>query len=331
LLTTFEALYAYAASRGTAVSKLQDIVRLCRYIVGRDIVRMRNINTYDRRVIKLLWHLGIVAIYVRHIDRKTAFYVKPTVMAHYIAKGNLTPILLRIAEWKPMKILVKYIAAKGGYTTSSEVEKDLGNTMFNITEKLLPILKFTYKLNRPVKKPFNRHIIEAVLFKLGKELGLLRGEKHQEAYLTEIGYELIRHDQIELIKTIPKVPLVFMVAASVIHDSNKVVIVSPWIDVKVFEALEPILSNKEITIICRPPEKKRQQVLRILENYGEVLIYPKLHTKMLAGESAIITSANLTKASLLYNIETGVYYHQTPPSLRAHIEEIKASAETVST
>ena len=80
-------------------------------------------------------------------------------------------------------------------------------------------------------------------------------------------------------------------------------------------------------MVSRPPRRERhRRALEILSQGCEVLLYPKLHTKLALGDSAVMSSANLTCASLLRNLETGVYYYEAPPTLRVHAEEIAASA-----
>jgi ABC-type transport system involved in cytochrome c biogenesis ATPase subunit len=79
-------------------------------------------------------------------------------------------------------------------------------------------------------------------------------------------------------------------------------------------------------VVSRPPrEARRAEALELLAQRGEVLCYDKLHTKAVAGVSVVVTSANLVKTSLLRNIETGVYYRETPTALRLHLEEVAAS------
>ena len=56
--------------------------------------------------------------------------------------------------------------------------------MLEVTKRYLPALRLA-RLRRPVKKPYNRHVIEAVLLRLGSEAGLLKGDRRTMA-LTEL-------------------------------------------------------------------------------------------------------------------------------------------------
>jgi len=69
-----------------------------------------------------------------------------------------------------------------------------------------------------------------------------------------------------------------------------------------------------------------EQALAELAERCEVRVYERLHTKLALGRGALVTSANMTKASLLRNLETGVYYREAPEALREHAEEVAATA-----
>jgi len=328
-ISIFDALRAYAESRNIAVTGLKDIISMCRK-VSEGFIDYRSLTGGERRVAELLWYLGLLTQCIRYDSGRPRLYIGPTSMTLSIAKGDVIPLVLRIGMWYPMRLLLKYMMWRGGYCTSRDVKRDLGGKVYEVTGELLDILRQIYgprKFKEPVKKPFNRHVIESVFFRLGKELGVLRGDSRHEAQLTELGYELIRDEPVILIKTAPKIPLILLAVVSVLQESRQATLVSPWIDLEVVKILEPLLKNKEICVVARQPRKGSQKrALDILSSYGEVLIYPRLHTKLSLGFSALITSANLTKTSLLYNIETGIYYREVPLGLKVHVEEIKASA-----
>ncbi len=327
MLSEYEALRAYAESRNVAVTGVEDLVRVAR-AVTEGARRLRSFSQRERRVVALLWHLGAVTAYLRRVEGRWTTWISPTPLARRIAEGELAHLAVRVARWTPMRLLLRYMAQKGGKATVDEVVSDLGKKVKEVTQRFLPVLKLAYRrLNGPVKKPYNRHVVTAVLFKLSKELGLLAGEKRGEAEMTDLAYELLEEPRIEVVKTMPREPLILLAVASVVTSSHRVYLVSPWIDPEVAEALLPVLKGRKVTVVARPTNKERYfKALETLSSYCEVLTYPKLHTKLALGTSAILTSANLTRSSLLANIETGVYYHRTPPQILAHTQEIVASA-----
>jgi len=327
LITTFEAIRAYAESRNIAVTGIRDLVSACS-LLARGSLKLRDLPTNDSRALVLLWYLGLAAVYLKAERKRLTLWAAPTPLTYRVARGMLAPLILRISRWTPMRILIKYLASRGGYATVEDVEEDLGGAVLEATRILMPVLKLAYgRFSRPVRKPFNRHVIEAVLFKLGEELGLLEVEKRREARLTELGYELVEDSSIEVVKTMPRVPLVLLAIASIIHHSHRITLVSPWVDYEVASALAPLLEGKQLRVISRPPHTgEHNAALKLLAEYGDILLYPRLHTKLALGNQALVSSANLTKTSLTRNLETGVYYREAPPILRVHAEEIAASA-----
>ncbi len=189
-MTAFEALRAYVESRNVAVAGVKDVIRTAR-VVARGPIKLHSVSSSERRVVALLWHLGLVAAHFKSNGGKRSLWVSPTPLLYRIAEGCLTPLAVRVARWTPMRLLLRYMISRGGSATAGDVEKDLSNELLKITRTFLPVLKFAYSKFGPVKKPYNRHMVEAVLFKLGSELGLLTLENRSEASVTELAYELL--------------------------------------------------------------------------------------------------------------------------------------------
>ncbi|RLF08387.1 MAG: hypothetical protein DRJ64_01150 [Thermoprotei archaeon] len=83
----------------------------------------------------------------------------------------------------------------------------------------------------------------------------------------------------------------------------------------------------QLTIVARPTCLKRgYKALELLSQHYEVLVYKHLHTKLTLENSAIVTSANLTRTSLLKNLETGIYYDNALFLIRLYAEEVVLSA-----
>ncbi|OYT32261.1 MAG: hypothetical protein B6U94_00265 [Thermofilum sp. ex4484_79] len=116
---------------------------------------------------------------------------------------------------------------------------------------------------------FNRHTIEAVLSKLG----LLSVRGREEAKITE-AYELLKSPRIEMIKMMPKEPIILLAVASVMS-SSRVVVISLWVNLSVASALV------QLTIVARPIcLKQGYEALELLSQHCEVLVYKHLHTKL---------------------------------------------------
>ena len=331
-MSVFEALRAYVESRNVAVTSVNDIIRVARKLTKSNrSMRLVSLQPDERRVVALLWHLGLVASLLKFEEGRASLWVSPTLTLHRVARGELMPLAVRIARWTPMRLLLRYMMLRGGSATVGDVERDLGSEVLRVTRFLSPVLRLAYSRFRPAKKPYNRHVIEAVLFRLGSELGLLRLDGRGRAEVMELAYELAEEARTEVVKTMPSAPLVLAAVASVAACSRRVFISSPWIDSDVAEALLPLLKDKEVVVITRPPRAPRhRRAVEILGRVGEVRAYARLHTKLVLGDPAVVTSANLTRASLLRNLETGIYYRRAPAALRVHAQEIAASAAPLS-
>ena len=317
-MSDFEFLRAYVEARNVAYADLR-LVRQAAEKISRGVPRAE-MTDEERRTADLLWHLGLA---VASLERGLTY--RPTPQLFRVAKGDVSLLAVRLARWTPMRLLLRFLASKGGEVSLDEVEERLGGRMLEVTKRYLPALRLT-GLRRPVKKPYNRHVIEAVLLRLGSETGLLKGDRRTMA-LTELAEELLETESVEVVRTGPNSPVVLAAVAAAAASGNKVYLVSPWIDREVAEALASLLEGKAVVVSRPPREKPHVDALALLAQRGEVLCYDKLHTKAVAGTSAVVTSANLVKTSLLRNIETGVYYRETPTALRLHLEEVAASGK----
>ncbi len=176
-----------------------------------------------------------------------------------------------------------------------------------------------------MKKPYNRHVLEAVLLRLSSEVGFLKGDR-KTVVLTELAEELLEEELVEVVRTGPNSPVILAAVAAATASGGAVYIVSPWIDRDMAEALAKLLKGRAVVVSRPPRNESHREALRTFAQHGEIPCYGKLHTK--AGAAAVVTSANLVGTSLMRNIETGVYYRETPHVLRLHLEEIAASGKS---
>jgi hypothetical protein len=312
-LSDFDLLRAYIESRGTAVAGVDDLVAAARELASGRKLPWRN------RAAILLWHLGLARA---AIEGEKAVLLAARSTAR-VAAGDLALLAARVARWTPMRILVKYLAERGP-AAAEEVAAELGARSREVTGRYLPVLQLAFKLREPAAKPFNRHVVEAVLFKLGSQLGLLEVEGG-EARPTELALELAWEPEVVVVKTAPRAPLALAAAACALAQAAKPYLVSPWIDPEVARALAQLVRGG--VVVSRPPrDSGHERALAELAERCEVRVYERLHTKLALGRGALVTSANMTKASLLRNLETGVYYRETPEALREHAEEVAATA-----
>lgn len=287
--------------------------------VAQKLASGQKLNWGKSRLAILVWHLGLARA---ALEGRKAILLATQSTAR-IAAGERMLLAVRVARWTPMRILVRYLAERGPATVE-ELVAELGTRSLETTRRYLPVLQLAYKLGRPVARPFNRHVVSAVLFILGSELGLLDVDGGR-AEPTELALELTWEPEIEVVKTAPSVPLALAAAACSLASTAKPYLISPWIDPEVARALAQLLRGG--IIISRPPKNgKHIEALAALAERCEVRVYERLHTKLALGSGAVVTSANMTISSLLHNLETGVYYRKTPKPLREHAEEIAATA-----
>ena len=319
MFSDFELLRAYVESRNVAQADVALVRR-----AAEAILQGRELDGNERRAADLLRHLGLAAASMPRRGARVEY--RPTPQLARAARGDLTLLAVRLARWTPMRILLRYLALKGGEADLEEAAGELGGLMEDVTGRYLPALRLAYPgLRRPVKKPFNMHVLEALLLRLGSEVGLLRYERGA-ASLAELADELAEEGQAEVVRTGPRSPVILAAVASAAASGGSVHVASPWIDREVASALAPLIRGRAVVVSRPPREGGHREALELLSRRGEVLCYAGLHTKAVAGASAVLSSANLVKASLLRNIETGVYYRETPTALRLHLEEVAASA-----
>lgn len=310
----FDLLRAYIESRGTAVAGAEDLIAAAQALASG-----QKLPWSGNRAAILLWHLGLARA---ALEGKKAILLATQATAR-VAAGDRTLLAVKVARWTPMRLLVKHLA-ESGPATAEEIVAELGALSLEATGRYLPVLQLAFKLREPVAKPFNEHMVKAVLFKLGSQLGLLEVEGGR-AEPTELALEFAWEPEIEIVKTAPKVPLALAAAACALTQAAKPYLISPWIDPEVAQTLTPLLHHG--VIISRPPrEEKNREALAALSKHCEIRVYNRLHTKLALGARAVVTSANMTVSSLLHNLETGVYYRKTPETLREHAEEIAATA-----
>ncbi|AKT33991.1 hypothetical protein PYWP30_00335 [Pyrobaculum sp. WP30] len=315
-MSDFEFLRAYVEARNVAYAHFR-LVRQTAEKISRGVPRAEMAEE-ERRTADLLWHLGLA---VASLEKGLTYRATPQLRR--VADGDVSLLAVRLARWTPMRLLLRFLADKGGEAFLDEVEERLGGRMLEVTKRYLPALRLA-GLRRPVKKPYNRHVVEAVLLRLGSETGLLKDDRRTMA-LTELAEELLETESVEVVRTGPNSPVVLAAVAAAAASGGMVYLVSPWIDREVAGALTHLLRDKAVMVSRPPRETRHAKALELLAQRGEVLCYDKLHTKAVAGTSAVVTSANLVKTSLLRNIETGVYYRETPTALRLHLEEVAAS------
>ncbi|MGB9706109.1 MAG: hypothetical protein ACPL3C_11715, partial [Pyrobaculum sp.] len=270
MLTDFEALRAYLEARNTAVSSIRDVVETAQKIISGG-----ELSKSEKRTADLLWHLGLVL-------KTPGGALRPTAQLRAVARGSLDSYSLiarRLARWTPMRILLRYLAAKGGAAGLDDVAEELGAEMKNVTGKYLPVLRLANpRLKAPVSKPFNPHVVEAVLFKLGAEVGLLTYDRaHKTASLTELAEEHMEQQGVEVVRTAPDSPIVLAAVATSVTSAKKVYIISPWVDDKVAQALDPLLHGRKAVVISREPhDEPHRRGLEILSKHGEAHCYRHL-------------------------------------------------------
>ena len=317
----FELLRAYVEARNIAHTDLA-LLRETAGAIQRG-ARRNELSPDERRTADLLWHLGLA---VASIEGGQVTY-RPTPQLARVAQGDVALLAVRVARWTPMRLRLRFLAERGGKATVEELEAELGGEMAEATGRFLPVLRLTNpKLRGPVKKPYNRHVLEAVLLWLGSEVGLLKGDR-KTVVLTELAEELLEEELVEVVRTGPNSPVVLVAVAAATASGGAVYIVSPWIDRDIAEALVKLLKGHAVVVSRPPRNESHREALRTFAQHGEILCYARLHTKAVAGAAAVVTSANLVGTSLLRNIETGVYYRETPLALRLHLEEVAASGK----
>ena len=220
-MSEIEYLRANVEARNVAYADLR-LVRQAAEKISRGVPRAE-MTDEEKRTADLLWHLGLA---VASLERGLTY--RPTPQLRRVAGGDVSLLAVRLARWTPMRLLLRFLADRGGEASLDEVEKRLGGKMLEVTKRYLPALRLA-GLRRPVKKPYNRHVIEAVLLRLGSEAGLLKGDRRTMA-LTELAEELLETESVEVVRTGPNSPVVLAAVAAAAASGGQVHLVSPWID-----------------------------------------------------------------------------------------------------
>jgi len=256
----------------------------------------------------------------------------------------ITTISLRIIEWFPTRLLLRFIADKGGEISSEEVINNLGKLMKTITSKYSPIMSEILGLSRinknGVMKPFNRHVVEAVLFKLLKNIGILQGTQRR-VRLTDIGWMIASqtHSNFDhlVVTTEPEYPQIGVVITAIAGtkiQSNNLIFATYSIDLRVVDHILQLAKkalNNKITFIMGPPAKQySKRILYKCRRYDircKLLCTQELHAKVYINNKYILlTSANLTRAGLARNYEVGVLLSSIPQNFALFTSILYATA-----
>ncbi len=258
-------------------------------------------------------------------------------------------------NWHPIKILVRYLAWKGGSASINDIVKDLGCCMKRLTSELFDALKLVIPDERVLKtprrflsyvkeicgedvdergvlKPFNKRRVEELLVPILKSLKLVELDKDIIS-LTDLGIEYSRHimmiPQSELVITEPLFPQTYAALLSVLYRSSRsVYIISPWVEVTpsgsgLLLSLLRTLKDRfnEIVMVLRDDEHNRRVLRNLLRNNAlsdlpiSIYLVKNLHAKMYVSIPALVTSANLLFTSIGINYEVGLYYPVAPKDL----------------
>ena len=63
---------------------------------------------------------------------------RPTPQLLRVAEGDVSLLAVRLARWTPMKLLLRFLASKGGEVSLDEVEERLGGRMLEVTKRYPP-------------------------------------------------------------------------------------------------------------------------------------------------------------------------------------------------
>ena len=264
-------------------------------------------------------------------------------------------IIDAILNWHPIKILVRYLAWRGGSASIDDVVRDLGCFMKRLTGELFDALKLVIPEERTLKtprmfldrvrelcgpdidekgvlKPFNKRRVQELLVPILSSLRLaeLDGDS---IVLTELGLEYSRNVMLvptsELVVTEPLFPQTYMALLSVLYRAgHEVFIVSPWVEISpegeglLLSLLRAVKGRyREIKMVLRDDEHNRR-VLKLALAKGafkdlpiSIYLVKNLHAKMYLSLPALITSANLLFTSVGLNYEVGIYYPVAPRDL----------------
>ena len=98
-------------------------------------------------------------------------YLGKKVLSFRNNESRLAFLSLLTLNWEPMKVLLEYLDLVGE-ATSDDIVRDLGWAMKKRTEDLIRLGLITWQ-REAFRKPFNPHIVNAVIVPWGIQLGIL--------------------------------------------------------------------------------------------------------------------------------------------------------------
>ena len=253
-------------------------------------------------------------------------------------------LLFRAVNWLPIRLLLEFAAKKGGKVTSLDTTRELGSRMKETTSKYYKILHCLIgdRGLRPegVQKPFNRHVVEAVLFRFLLDLGILQGTT-KNAKLTDTGWFLVNDVQqrsYTVLTTEPSYPQIGVATAAIFGASSpqeEVISATYSLDVVIAKPLIELAgrANRSLVFVLgRPAARNANKLSKICKQHGlhcDILCVDELHAKLYAGAYTLLTSANLTRAGLTRNYEIGVLMMQRPsPEVLLFINALGSKAQS---
>jgi len=300
-------------------------------IIAEKIINGEKLSLDELRVAYILWYLNLIAVSANG----SKIMLISNEFTERIANEDWSLLMVRVAQWTPMRLLILFGLDKGGILSLDEVVNNLGAKVQNATKQIETVLDFAFgrRWRSPrgeyPRKPFNKVIVKKILFPLGQELGLFYYVRSRYMRVSELAEAFIASNPFpnqEIIKTIPNEPLILVGVSSIIASSNKITVISPWFDLTIVNSvIKPLSNNKHIVIITRRPrERSKHQIAleELREITSEIYYHDHLHTKAVIGKQAIVTSANMIRTSLLRNPEVGIFFRETPPELATHVQEI---------
>lgn len=143
-------------------------------IIAEKIINGEKLSLDELRVAYILWYLNLIAV--------SANGSKITLISNEfterIANEDWSLLMVRVAQWTPMRLLILFGLDKGGILSLDEVVNNLGAKVQNATKQIETVLDFAFgrRWRSPrgeyPRKPFNKVIVKKILFPLGQELGL---------------------------------------------------------------------------------------------------------------------------------------------------------------
>jgi len=264
-------------------------------------------------------------------------------------------IVNAMLNWHPIRILIRYLAWRGGEASIDDIVRDLGCAMKRLTRDLYEALRLVVPDERTIRtprifldnvrelcgedvdergvlKPFNRRRVKELLLPILESLKLAHVDNGKVS-LTEVGTEYSRQvlmiPQSELVITEPLFPQTYVALLSVLYRAQRYVyIISPWVEVNpdrggLLLSLLKVFGSRirEIVMILRDDEHNRRIISKLLSRNAfsnlpvSIYLVKSLHAKMYLSLPALMTSANLLYTSIGINYEVGMYYPVAPKDL----------------